>query len=83
MPDCDKTSGSFFSGDGSKVISALKSLNVQYIRVLATDRTARLFEGLIDIRYCASQKYNKNRGDDPAAGDEVMMNIRKTNAAKA
>ncbi|RYP66405.1 hypothetical protein DL771_007814 [Monosporascus sp. 5C6A] len=74
---------SFFSGDGSKVISALKNLNVQYIRVLATDRTARLFEGLIDMRYCASQKYNKNRGDDPAAGDEVMIITRKTNAAKA
>ncbi|RYP79810.1 hypothetical protein DL769_002755 [Monosporascus sp. CRB-8-3] len=73
----------FFSGDGSKVISALKKLNVQYIRVLATDRSARLFEGQIDMRYYADQKHHKNRGDDPAAGDEVMMNTRKTNAAKA
>ncbi|RYP12628.1 hypothetical protein DL767_011163 [Monosporascus sp. MG133] len=73
----------FFSGDGSRVLSALKKINVQYIRVLATDRTARLFEGWIDMRYYASQKYNKNRGDDPAAGDQVMMNTRKKNAAKA
>ncbi|RYP67221.1 hypothetical protein DL770_008652 [Monosporascus sp. CRB-9-2] len=73
----------FFGGDGSRVLSALKKINVQYIRVLATDRTARLFEGLIDMRCYASQKYNKNRGDDPAAGDEVMMNTRKTRIAKA
>ncbi|RYP10504.1 hypothetical protein DL765_008073 [Monosporascus sp. GIB2] len=73
----------FFSGDGSRVVSALKKLNVQYIRVLATDRTARLFEGQIDMRYYASQRYHKNRGDDSSAGDEVMMNTRRTNAALA
>ncbi|RYP05535.1 hypothetical protein DL764_003712 [Monosporascus ibericus] len=73
----------FFGGDRSRVLSALKKINVQYIRVLATDRTARLFEGRIDMRYYASQKYNKNRGEDSAVGDDVMMNTRKTNAAKA
>ncbi|KAL7625089.1 hypothetical protein AAE478_004303 [Parahypoxylon ruwenzoriense] len=72
VPICD------FVGTASKVREALCGLNIQYVRVLATDREGDTYEYMIDLRY-----YYKQKQEEMALADSTARPVADAEGQRA